>query len=176
VNFVVEPGETLHFQIDNQFPGGEPRTIGFWKNWNTCTGGNQQYTARENSTPDEPWYILDDLLNDPGYTIGLLELDGADCLDAVSILDKRDIESGRKMASDGAYNLASQLLAAQVNLSAGAETCQDVVDAVNAGQALLASISFDGTGSYLKGKKVNDANALAATLDTYNNGNLCTQP
>ena len=46
VNFVVEVGETLAFQIDNQFPGGEPRTIGYWKNWNTCTNGNQPADGR----------------------------------------------------------------------------------------------------------------------------------
>ena len=69
------------------------------------------------------------------------------------------------------------LLAAQLNLSAGAETCQEVVDAVNAGQTLLADIGFDGTGNYLKGKNGaalrSEANALAATLDEYNNGLLC---
>ncbi|MDX1520666.1 MAG: hypothetical protein R3264_03485 [Anaerolineae bacterium] len=174
VNFVVDTGETLAFQIDNQFPGGEPRTIGYWKNWNTCTGGNQAQTAANNGGPAEGWFILDDLLNNPGYTIGVLQLDGADCEDAVNILDKRSIDDGKKRANDGAYNLASQLLAAQLNLSAGAETCQEVVDAVNAGQTLLAGIGFDGTGSYLRGKQANEANALAETLDTYNNGNLCT--
>ncbi|MDH4116000.1 MAG: hypothetical protein OEW30_01245 [Acidimicrobiia bacterium] len=173
VNFTVGVGETLAFQIDNRFPGGEPRTIGFWKNWNTCTGGNQTQTAANNGGASAGWFILDDLLNNPGYTIGDLQLDGADCQDAVRILDKRSIDDGTKRASDGAYNLASQLLAAQLNLSAGAETCQAVVDAVNAGQTLLASIDFDGTGSYLKGKKAAQANALAAILDAYNNGELC---
>ena len=71
------------FQIDNQFPGGEPRTIGFWKNWNTCTGGGQADTAAANGGPEAGWYILDDLLNYPGYTIGILELDGEDCEIAV---------------------------------------------------------------------------------------------
>ena len=120
------------------------------------------------------------MLNNPGYTIGVLQLDGSDCADAVNILDKRDISSGKKKASDAAYGLAAQLLAAQLNLSAGAETCQAVVDAVNAGQTLLADNLFDGTGNYLKGKDAGDdkaeANALAATLDQYNNGDLCTTP
>jgi hypothetical protein len=83
------------------------------------------------------------------------------------------------MANDAAYGLAAQLLAAQLNLSGGAETCQEVVDAVNAGQNLLAGIDFDGTGKYLRPNGntaglYNDANDLAYTLDTYNNGNLCT--
>ena len=51
------------------------------------------------------------------------------------------------------------------------------MDAVNAGQTLLAGIGFDGTGNYLKGKNGGalraQANTLAGTLDEYNNGNLC---
>jgi len=172
VNFIVDVGETLAFELNNSMPGGDPRTIGYWKNWNTCTGGNQAATAAANGGAAAGWYILDDLLNNPGYTIGVLQLDGSDCEDAVSILDKRDL-SGKKRASDGAYNLASQLLAAQLNLSAGAETCPAVVEAVNAGQTLLADIGFDGTGGYLKGRKGAEANELAAILDEYNNGFLC---
>jgi hypothetical protein len=97
----------------------------------------------------------------------------------VSILDKRDITNGKKKASDAAYGLAAQLLAAELNLSAGAETCQEVVDAVNAGQTLLASggVLFDGDGNFLKGRNAGalkaEANTLAATLDAYNNGELC---
>ena len=178
INFIAGVGETVAFSLNNQFPGGDPRTIGFWKNWNTCTGGNQSTTAASNGGPAGGWYILDDLLNNPGFTIGVLQLDGSDCEDAVSILDKRDIASGKKRASDAAYGLAAQLLAAQLNLSAGAETCQEVVDAVNAGQSLLAAIGFDGTGSYLKGKNAGAdkalANELAGILDEYNNGNLCS--
>lgn len=40
--------------------------------------------------------------------------------------------------------------------------------------SILVSEGFDGTGGYLKGKQAGDANALATTLDEYNNGNLCT--
>ncbi|MEZ4707888.1 MAG: hypothetical protein R3A44_11810 [Caldilineaceae bacterium] len=72
--------------------------------------------------------------------------------------------------------MAAQLLAAMLNLSAGAETCTEVVAAVNAGQALLVDIGFTGAGNYLRPKdaKYAQANALAATLDLYNNGELCS--
>jgi hypothetical protein len=178
VNFVVGVGQTKEFSIDNQYPGGEPRTIGFWKNWNTCTGGNQWITAANNGGPDAGWYILDDLLNDPGYTIGILELGGDDCAIAVEVLDKSDVVTGKQMSKDAAYNMAAQLLGAELNLSARAETCQAVVDAVNEGQSLLAGIEFNGTGDYLRPNgKDKDlyyyANDLAVILDTYNNGNLC---
>jgi hypothetical protein len=175
VQFTVQPDQTLAFELNNAFPGGDPRTIGFWKNWNTCTGGNQVTTATNNGGPLAGWFILDDLLNSPGYLVGDLLLDGADCVQATRILDKSDVVSGKKVASDGAYNLASQFLAAMVNLSAGAETCNQVTSAVNAAQTLLDRINFTGTGTYLKkGADYNLANSLASTLDKYNNGLLCT--
>ena len=178
VNFVVDDGQTKEFVIDNQFPGGEPRSTGYWKNWNTCTNGNQEDTAAQNGGAAEGWFILDDLLNDPGYTIGELELGEGDCEDAVNVLDKRELlGNNKKTANDAAYNLAAQLLAAELNLSAGAETCLAVVDAVNEAQILLAAVGFDGTGKYLRpkdGQDYQDALDLAATLDDYNNGTLCT--
>jgi hypothetical protein len=78
--------------------------------------------------------------------------------------------------------MAAQLLAAMLNLSAGAETCDAIVDAVNSATTLLADIGFDGTGSELKKKgkgggggsdDAATANDLASTLDDYNNGFLC---
>jgi hypothetical protein len=170
VNFTVDPGETVSFIIDNQRPGGEPRTPGYWKNWNTCTGGNQVETAAQNGGPSEGWFLLDDLIP---TTVGSLPI--SSCEDGVSILDRRDLNSGKKRASDAAYNLASHLLAAKLNLAAGAETCQEVVDAVAAGDTLLSSIGFDGTGKFLRPKDAEywDALDLADTLDDYNNGDLC---
>jgi hypothetical protein len=179
VNFVVGVGETLSFQIDNRSPGGEPRTIGYWKNWNTCSRGHQAETAAKNGGPAAGWYLLDDLLADPGYTIGYLVLDDGDCEQAVDILDKRDLH-GKKKASDGAYNLAAQLLAAELNLSAGAESCPAVISAIDDAQNLLLTLNFDGTGSYLSPKDkgaraVRDyALYLAGILDQYNNGMLCS--
>jgi uncharacterized repeat protein (TIGR01451 family) len=183
VDFTVESGETLDFQIDNRFPGGDPRTIGFWKNWNTCSGGNQAATAAANGGADEGFYILNDILNNPGITIGILTMADTEegCWQAVSLLDKSDIATNDKKSSDAAYNLAAQLLAATVNLSAGAETCDAVTDAVDLAQTLLVDIGFNGTGDYLRSKgrdraQYNEANELAAILDSYNNGELCSGP
>ena len=44
----LTPGETLVFEVDNSYPGGEPRTPGYWKNWNACTGGGQYDNAMRN--------------------------------------------------------------------------------------------------------------------------------
>ncbi|MFW2389830.1 MAG: hypothetical protein ACN4G0_15935 [Polyangiales bacterium] len=171
VDFTTMAAETLHFIIDNQRPGGEPRTPGYWKNWNTCTGGNQVLTAEGNGGVAEGWFLLDDLIP---TMVGDLYIET--CEDGVLILDHRDL-NGKKRASDAAYNLARNLLAAKLNLAAGAETCQAVVDAVAAGDALLSGISFDGTGAYLRprrnGQLYQEANALASMLDEYNNGELC---
>ncbi len=104
-----------------------------------------------------------------------MQLGGGDCELAVDLLDKRDV-TGKKRANDAAYKLAAQLLAAQLNLSAGAETCAEVVDTVNAAQGLLAGIGFDGNGGYLRakdGQPYHDAVALADVLDGYNQGDLC---
>lgn len=171
VDFEVEPGEMISFIIDNQRPGGEPRTPGYWKNWNSCTGGNQTLTAAKNGGPAAGWFLLDDLLP---TTLGSFTVQS--CAQGVNILDKRDL-AGRKQANDGAYELAAMLLAAKLNLAAGAETCPAVLDAVAAGDALLQSIGFNGTGSYLTTKdktgKRQMALNLAYTLDQYNNGALC---
>ena len=126
-----------------------PRSIGHWK---------------QNCTPALP-----------PQTLG--EWSPEDCHDAVDILGKRSTD-GHNRASDGAYKLASQLLAAKLNLASDAETCPAVLRAVNAGNGLLTKIGFDGTGDYL-GPRTSMRNErkhaikLAEVLDEYNNGNLC---
>jgi hypothetical protein len=66
-------------------------------------------------------------------------------------------------------------LAAKLNVTAGADACPAATNAITAGQNLLASIDFDGTGTFLKSPSANRtlANSLAATLDSYNNNTLC---
>jgi len=172
VDFTVEAAETVSFIIDNQHPGGDARTIGFWKNWNTCTGGNQAQTAEKNGGQEAGFYILDDLLP---QLIGDLAIET--CEDGVSILDKSDLDHGRKRANDAAYGMAAPLLAAKLNLSAGAQTCAEVLAEVAAGDALLSEIGFDGTGTYFrpntKDPLQNDALEIANLLDAYNNNELC---
>ncbi|NNF29287.1 MAG: hypothetical protein HKN73_18825 [Gemmatimonadetes bacterium] len=146
-------------------PGGEARTIGYWKNWSSCSNGRQYEKAVADGMVDK---TLDGNLP---QTIGDLLLE--DCEDARNILDKRDL-GGKKRANDGAYGLAAQLLAAQLNFSAGAGVCMAATDAANAAQTLLADIDFLGTGQYLRrGAVYNQARDLAATLDDYNNNTLC---
>jgi hypothetical protein len=172
-DFTVAPGETKVFTINNlPPPGGLARTIGFWKNWSSCTGGGQ--------LPK-----LDQVLGQADITIGILVLHdsntnpnvASDCADAVNLLNKTAITSckGKKMASDPAFNLVAQLLAADLNIKAGAGQNSCVVNAINAAQALLAAIHFNGcTHDNMTAAQVTLANCLATKLDQYNNTTTCT--
>jgi hypothetical protein len=169
-DFSVAAGQARAFEVDNSHPGGDPRTIGYWKNWNRCTGGNQSATAQKNGGAAAGFYLVEDLLP---QTIG----DSVtSCQQAVKLLSKQD-QAGKNKASDAAYELAAQLLAARFNLAAGAETCSAVQQAVLDGQTLLDQLNFSGSGDYLGSKskdpKRAQALSLVASLDRYNNGNLC---
>jgi hypothetical protein len=166
-DFTVDPGQARTFAIDNiPPPGGLARTIGFWKNWASCGGskGNQKPVLDQTLAASDP----------AGITIGTLTLHAGDCLKAVRLLDKSTIDTGKKMASDQAFGLAAQLLAAKLNIVAGAGSCPAAVTAINDGQTLLASVHFNGiTHDKLSAAQATQATALASTLDRYNNNLLC---
>jgi hypothetical protein len=159
----------------NNPPSGDARTIGYWKNWSSCTGGNQ-YTkaaARGELNKTLDFYLPTGLPNSIypfGDIVGPLT-----CQQAVNLLNKSDMNSGKKMASDPAYNLAAQLLAAKLNLAATG-ACPAAVTAINAAQALLDAINFTGTGTYANKMTAQQkalALQLATTLDQFNNNILC---
>ncbi|MEJ2352999.1 MAG: hypothetical protein P8Y03_24695 [Anaerolineales bacterium] len=186
VPFTLDPGETESFSIDNTPPpGGDARTIGFWKNWTSCDGhGNQDA-------------VLDEVLatfpiasgeSTHGVYIGDLYVDT--CANAVDILNKSPIGDpgvvgdGDKSANDAAYGLAAQLLAAELNIQANAGSCPAASDAISAGQTRLVDLGFDGNGEYLSPQAIKgggkpakelraDTEDLAHTLDLYNNNLLC---
>jgi len=172
VDFTVAPGQVASFVVHNDYPNGSQRTIGYWKNWSTCTGGQQVRVAAANGGPAAGYYLLDNVLP---LTIGLVTV--STCPVGVAILDKSDL-SGHKRASDAGYGLAAQLLAAKANIAAGAGSCAAASTAITNGQALLVQIGFKATGAYLPSntKAValrNAALSLASTLDLYNNSLLC---
>ncbi len=152
-------------QIGMDCPTGtaQPHTIGFWKNWTSCDGKGGQSPVTD--------AVLASFAGGGTY-IGDRFVDT--CPEAIALLDKSAIGGG-KMASDAAYGLAAQLLAAKLNVQANAITCGTVTSAIANGQALLDAIGFTGTGTYLKASSANRtlALSLAATLDAYNNGNVC---
>jgi hypothetical protein len=177
-------GETLAFVVDNQRPpGGQPRTPGYWKNWSSCTNGNQWEKATVGD-PNDEFTALDELLQTNEYHLGLLtlgmlggepSLPSTYCEDAVNILDHSNL-SGKKSANDAAYKLARSLLAYELNQDATACPSPTAANAAAEAHALLEGIEFDGTGkNYLRPKNelYQDALDLHGTLDDYNNGMLC---
>lgn len=173
-DFEVEPGETKVFRIDNTPPpGGRALTIGFWRNWASCAKSN----GKQNPVLDQTLASF----ADGGVYIGNLFVDT--CQEAVRILSKQDVGSGKQKSSDPAFNMAAQLLAAKLNAQAGAGVCPNAATAMVAGQAILDgappsyAVSFTGMGDYpKKGQFATEANNLATSLDQYNNNYLCTGP
>jgi hypothetical protein len=174
-DFTVTAGQTKTFNIDNTPPpGGRALTIGFWKNWASCTGSNG------NQKPVLDQTLLAAAQAGKPVTIGTLVLNptvlGATtaCKDAVNLLNKTTL-SGKKMASDPLFNMAAQLLAADLDVAAGAGICSSAATAINQAQALLVKYGFNGN-SYspkLTAADTTLANGLATTLDKYNNNKLC---
>ena len=95
------------------------------------------------------------------------------------LLNKSTTDKGTKMASDPAFNLAAQQLAAELNYTAGAGKTPTATTAINQAVLLLGKYKFDGSevgGTYTGGThtKISAADAttmnnLARTLDDYNN-------
>lgn len=193
-DFTAEAGgTTLTYNIENRYPGGAPRTPGYWKNWNRCTGGKQAETADKLNNYLGPVngagvFLLDDLL--PQMLGSYLTIDT--CQEGVYILGGQDL-SGKNMSSDGAYVMSRALLAARLNQDAGA--CMPSVSQtwaykgqnltfeqiLTAADNLLTRIGFKGTGSYLdpkvKGSLLTtrtDALYLYGIIDGYNNAQFCT--
>lgn len=70
-NIPVTVGTKIRFQVDNTYPGGDPRTLGYWKNWNRCTGGGQAKTADSNGGWEDNFWLLENVL-DPNVGGGIL--------------------------------------------------------------------------------------------------------
>src|SRR5439155_9625711 len=89
-DFTVSATNQLSFSINNTFPGGLARTLGFWKNWSSCASSNGGQKP-----------ILDQTLGKGDITIGILVLHdsnanpdvASDCLAAVRLLNKSTIDS-----------------------------------------------------------------------------------
>lgn len=169
-------GTPLISSANKATSGGEPRGTGYWVTWSTCGQNSQAKTAADNGGRKAGWTILDDLLKDPGIQVG--NLDVTTCPQGVSLLQMRSF-AGDDRADDAAYRLAAQMVAAELNVSAGAASCPSAEGAVIAGQTLLASLGFDGSKAYLSAAGTEDkrqlALSLAEQLSRYNSGQLCVK-
>jgi len=166
-DFTVQPGELKEFSFNNippPTPMGVVRTIGFWKNWSSCSGGRQAPILDQTlaSFPIAPGQTTS------GVYIGDLYVDT--CLEAVRILNKSRIDTGRKMASDPAFNMAAQLLAAKLNVQRGAYSDACILATIAEGQAILDTLNFNGvTHNTISSSTAAYLNNLATKLDRYNN-------
>jgi len=187
-------GATTTFTVDNTVPGGRALTIGFWKNWSSCKsgGGGQKPTLDQTLAAAN---VIGDSTDGHSTLPGIvasatsgsywkfgptyyLVLHGStatpnaapDCTKATRLLDKSTITSNKKMASDPAFNLAAQLLAAELNFTAGAAKNGTVINAVNQAVLLLGNYQFNGeTHTKISAADATTMNSLATTLDNYNN-------
>ncbi len=152
--------------------GGEPRSTSYCEMWSTCGRNSQATQAAANGGREEGWILLDDLLQDPGVQVGNVNI-GA-CQEALDLLLEHSLESEDR-AGDAAYQLASQLVTAELNLGAGAAYCPAVDGAVIAAQTLLASANFDGRGRYweVDSGTRQAAQGIVGQLQRYNSGTLC---
>jgi len=185
VSFKVDPGQTFQFTVDNTPPpGGRALTIGFWKNWASCanSGGKQKPVLDQTLVLFGTTGLVVSATSGtfpnfgPNYYFQLLGSSttpnaAPSCSAAVNLLNKSTTDGKKKMASDPAFNLAAQLVAAELNYTAGAGKTPTATTAINQSVLLLGKYKFIGTG-YTGNITAADAttmNNLATTLDNYNN-------
>jgi hypothetical protein len=181
--------------VDNSPPpGGRAATIGFWKNWSSCTGGGQKYildlalgiaTASATTPPGglvvsaqnpgslwpnyaATWYLV--LTGNPASTDKNI-LKSPDCSKAVNLLNKSSIDGKSKNASDPLFNMTAQLIAAQLNRNLGSGVNGSVIMDIDRAVLLNGKYKFNGStySPKLTTADANTANCLATQLDNYNN-------
>lgn len=192
-NFVAQPGQTTTFTVDNTPPpGGRALTIGFWKNWASCaaSSGNkkpildQTLAAATAMTANPPGGLVVSAQGAgsgwPNFAAAYyLVLKGSastpnvapDCSKAVNLLNKSTVTKGTKMASDPLFNMAAQLVGAQLNYFAGAGKNGPTTVNIQSAVLLLGKYHFDGNtyAAPLTSADTTKANCLATQLDNYNN-------
>jgi len=165
-NFSMTPSDTVNtlvFNVENDHPTSKALTIGYWKNWTSCKNSKGKQAD-----------VLGQYLG--GITLGTYTFtnSSSDECKAVQTLSKNTF-GGVNKSSDPLFNMAAQLLAADLNINAQAGVCSALVTAVNGGQALLVKYGWNGNtySPALTAADATLANGYATTLDKYNNNQLC---
>jgi hypothetical protein len=146
---------------------GEPRSSGYWVIWSSCGENNRAETAAANGGREAGWILLDDLLAIPGVTLGDHAV--ATCEEGVVILEASS-------DADSAQGLARQLLAAELNLNSGSETCEAAEEIIVVAHAVLSSFGYAGTGHAPLPADDEAGGTLPRLIDLlagYNSGELC---
>jgi hypothetical protein len=150
--------------------GGDPRPLAYWAVWNSCAPDNRADLAAANGGREAGWVLVDDLLEDPGIALGDRLL--TSCDESLALLEGR--KASGEETGDPIYNLAAELLAAELNLNVGAESCPAAEEAVLAAHILLSTSNFDGLSSSPLDTEAGGAlNRITDLLSAYNSGILC---
>ena len=198
-DFTVQPGQTRTFTVNNTPPpGGRALTIGFWKNWASCSNSNGKgqkpmldlalgFASATTTNPPgglvvsaqnpgslwpnyaAAWYLV--LKGDPTSTANNIK-PAPDCTKAVNLLNKSTIDGKKKQSSDPLFNLTAQLLAAELNRFMGAGINGTTIMNIDRAVLLNGKYKFNGLtySPKLTTADTNTANCLATQLDNYNNG------
>ena len=190
-DFVAQAGQTTTVNVDNTPPpGGRALTIGFWKNWASCSGGKQKPTldqtlaAATGLTTNPPGGLVYSAQTAGGgwpnfgpLYYGVLKgststpNSAPDCSKAVNLLNKSTATGAKKMSSDPIFNMTAQLVGAQLNYFVGAGKNGTTTLNIQSAVLLNGAYKFDGN-SYtpkLSGPDATKANCLGTQLDNYNN-------
>ena len=153
-------GQNLSITIDNQLRTGGQRTIGYWRNWNTCASSNGNQLANAAKTGKT---LLDQVLP---LSLGNYLVDT--CAKGVAVLSN---QAGKYAENQ----LAAQLLAAKANVVVGA-ACGTINAVITQADALLVGIGYSTSPSSIVGSNHPQRatfTSVASTLDRFNNGLLC---
>ncbi len=151
---------------------GDPRSPAYWALWNTCAPENRADVAEANGGREAGWFLMDDLIADPGIQLGDLRIES--CQQGLALLEGHSTD-GEEVSGD-VYQLAGQLLAAELNLNVGAESCPIAEEAVIGSHIILANLGFNGTDTYDGALSDDLVDSLVTFLDLltgYNRGELC---
>ena len=159
---------TVTFNVDNSHSTAKGLTIGYWKNHadSDCKKSKGKQTD-----------VLGQYLD--GITLGIITFHDptvsgspTEC-DAVQTLSKNTF-SGVKKASDPLFNMAAQLLAADLNVKTGDIPSSTVANTITAAQALLVKYGWNGKGytGTLSSADAALANSYNTLLDEFNNNQI----
>jgi hypothetical protein len=150
--------------------GGDPRPPAYWSLWNSCAPDNRADLAAANGGREAGWVLVDDLLANPGIALGDHLL--TSCDESLALLEGQ--KASGEETGDPIYALSAELLAAELNLNVGAESCPAAEEAVLAAHILLSSNNFDGqSASPLDAEADGALFRITELLALYNAGTLC---
>jgi predicted outer membrane repeat protein len=192
-DFTAAAGQTTAFHVDNTPPpGGRVLGIGFWKNWTSCTKSN----GNQKPVLDQTLAVATGMTTNPpgGLVVSAQDVGGSwpnfaatyslvlkgntttpdaapDCSQVVNLLNKMTVDGKTKKSNDPLFNMAAQLVGAQLNYFAGAGTNDTTTLNIQRAVLLLGQYGFNGLtySPNLSPADASTATCLATQLDNYNN-------